>query len=196
MKTFNFSSTSYDFLHRAEEELGKFDNGQHGSIFYAALNLRFGIEARLYEYIRAAYRQNNNDAEIKEFVATKLLRKLIDIEPDWSNPCQIRFHVDGANNSGSLGFTPVTKKLAEMHGRLGEMLHYKFFENNPSWYIDIELKDGYRNLRYYRQFLDDVRQELSYALSGSLLGHPKFTELVLESESAPPINVDDSEGEK
>ena len=30
-------------------------------------------------------------------------------------------------------YTPVTKELASIHGRLGELLHHSFFVKNPNW---------------------------------------------------------------
>lgn len=53
-------------------------NSEVSCLFYAALELRFGIEARLFEYIDATFNSlQMNSSVIKEYVAARLLKRLI-----------------------------------------------------------------------------------------------------------------------
>jgi hypothetical protein len=51
------------FVERAQKQLQLFDEGNPESLFYAALELRMGIEARLLEILRALLRDNNRPTE-------------------------------------------------------------------------------------------------------------------------------------
>lgn len=178
---FQYTAHAKANLIRAKNLLKKFDNEDDvSSLFYAALELRFGIEARLYTYIDAAYDLMGLDkTTIKDYIATKLLNRLIFVEPDACKPVLLQVTVEQTGESGMLAYTPVTPKLAKMHGQIGEILHFKFFRNNPRWYFKGKLKDNSKKtLLTYRRWLDDVINELEQATRGTLLNIPKFTQLV------------------
>ena len=68
---FVYDIPSASFAARAQAQLERFDAGHPDSLFYAALELRTGIEARLHEYISAA-----DPGRVKDYDAKKLMAKL------------------------------------------------------------------------------------------------------------------------
>jgi hypothetical protein len=190
---YQYGAYSRAFLERASRHLRDFDtNGSVESFFYAALELRFGIEARIYEYLDATLKSRGEEpTRIVEYSATKLLRRLSTNAPEAERPTQVRITSEQSRASSGFEYTPVSPALARMHGQLGELLHFKFFRNNPHWYLKTAFGDGAeRSLVDYRNFLNDVVAELQYATRGTLLHHPRFTQMVEElledsSESDP-----------
>ncbi len=84
-------------------------------------------------------------------------------------------------------FTPVSQRLAVIHGQLGELLHYKFFINNEHWAVRTPLGGNpHRSIADFLPLLKEGVAELQLATSGSLLSNPRFTELVQQvAEEAP-----------
>lgn len=172
--------TAHAFLQRAQAQLDRFDAGEVYRLFYAALELRFGIEARLYEYLRATYKnQGKSTASITEYVATRLLNKLSKADPNVESKVSLTVTDEQSGVSSRLEFTPVTRKLAQMHGRLGGLLHYTVFHKNPRWHFKPDL-NGEFTLTECRRFLGEVAEELRQATAGRLLCHPQFNEMVRE----------------
>jgi hypothetical protein len=126
---YTFSIVARSFLARAEEHLVKFErDGSVESLFYAALELRFGIEARLNEYLKPALTLIGRDSKsIVEYVGTKLLKHLMLTDPHAGQPKALRLTGETNGQSVTMQFTPVTPRLASIHGQLGELLHYAFF---------------------------------------------------------------------
>lgn len=178
-----FRIDARSFLARARQRLAEFDAGRHEALFYAALDLRYGIEARLHTYVDAALRlRGEATARQKEYTATALLARLKQMNPDAERACTLAMRLDDSTTTGVLVFTPVTPRLASMHGRLGELLHAKFFRNNPAWVISRQTEgNGLQSLPDYRRFLAEVEAELAEATRGTLTGHPVFTELINEA---------------
>lgn len=71
---FKYPAHSHAFLTRARVALEAFDTeATVSNLFAAALEVRFGIEARLFEYIDAAIgRSPEKRRHIKDYSATKL----------------------------------------------------------------------------------------------------------------------------
>lgn len=178
---FAYEATSHGFLKRALAHLERFDEeDEASSLFYAAFELRMGIEARLWEYLKPALKELGKEpSEIGEYVATKLLRKLINLNPDAEIHTTFRIadEQDGARTV--MEYTPVTHELASLHGRLGEILHFKFFTRNQHWFIRRALRPkGHRSLVDYRELVAHGLAELQKSTTGSLLSNPRFTRLV------------------
>ena len=84
-------------------------------------------------------------------------------------------------------FTPVSQRLAAIHGQLGELLHFKFFINNEHWFVRKPLGGSqHRSVADYLPTLREGVDELRKATSGSLTSNPKFTELVEEVAKDAP----------
>jgi hypothetical protein len=178
---FRFPTSARAFLTRAAEHLARFEHEDAvESFFYAALELRFGIEARLNEYLASALKSVGKDSKsINEYVATKLLKRLVAIDPNAGRATAVRITSESDGNSTVLQFTPVSPRLAAIHGQLGELLHYKFFVNNEHWGVRKPLGgDPHRSLADFLPLLKEGIEELQSATSGLLLGTPQFTQLV------------------
>lgn len=178
---FQFKAHARAFLDRAREHLAVFHStADLGHFFYAALELRFGIEARVTDYLGAALKSLGRDAtNLNEYVASKLLRRLAEIEPLYEAPEILRVTSEQTGKSSAFAYTPVTRELAGIHGRLGELLHYKFFLNNPHWYMKQPLGgEPNRSVADFVPLVEKGIAELARATSGTLLGHPRFTAIV------------------
>lgn len=187
---FRYQAHSRAFLNRGRGHLAEFkSNGNVSSFHYAALELRFAIEARISEYLRPALKRlGKNPNKETEYVASKLLKKLAAIAPDSERHSVLRVASEQNGSSVTLRFTPVSRELASIHGKIGEFLHFKFFLNNEHWLIRKPLGSSpHRSLMDCCTVLEDAVTELEQATAGTLLGHPQFTalvdELLNESES-------------
>jgi hypothetical protein len=191
-----FNTGARSFLARSIAQLAVFerdDSVEH--FFYAALELRFGIEARLNEYLGPALKSIGKDNKsISEYVATKLLKRLISIDPDAGRASTLRITGEQSGHLTVVQFTPVSQRLAAIHGRLGELLHFKFFTNNEHWLIGKPLgRNPHSSIADYVPLLREGIAELQQATSGLLLSNPRFTELVEEvakeaPDDPPPVN--------
>ncbi len=178
---YRYQATSHAFLARAKEALSRFDNdGEVDGFFIAAMNLRFGIEARLHEYLDSTLKTLNQDpVSVSEYVASKLLKRLVAADPRAEFDGVVRITPNRIGKSTTLVFTPVSRELASIHGKLGGLLHFSFFRNNSEWYIRTASNDEkIRTLLDHRKTLYQAVSELTRATSGSLLSHPRFTEII------------------
>jgi hypothetical protein len=188
---FQYQAHSRAFLARARENLACFErDGQAQHFFYAALELRFGIEARLNEYLAPALKTiGKTSKEVPEYVATRLLTKLVTIDPTSEQPATLRFTPELTGDSSVAHYTPVSRRLAAIHGQLGELLHYKFFVKNEHWLLRKPLGGNpHRSILDFVELLNEGVAELELATSGTLLGNPKFTALVEEVLSEGACN--------
>ena len=184
-----FHTGARSFLARSVEHLTVFeqdDSVEH--FFYAALELRFGIEARLNEYLVPALKSIGKDQRsISDYVASKLLKRLISINPDAAHATTLRITGEQSGRSSAMQFTPVSQRLAAIHGQLGELLHFKFFTNNEHWPIRKALGGNpHRSLADYLPLLKEGVTELQQATSGLLLSNLRFTEIVEEVAKGAP----------
>lgn len=178
---YRYQATSHAFLARAKEAVSRFDTDDDvDGLFVAAMHLRFGIEARLHEYLDSTLKSLGQDPTVVgDYVASKLLRRLVEADPRTQFNGGVRITSEQSGNSTTLGFTPVSRELAAIHGRLGGLLHYNFFRNFPDWNIRKSSPDDrLRTLLDHRKLLDLGIAELARATSGRLLSHPQFTEIV------------------
>ena len=178
---FKFKAHARSFLDRAREHLATFQaSADLRYFFYAALELRFGIEARFTDYLVAELKALGRDPkDLKEYVPSKLLRKLAEIDPDYETPETLTVTSEQSGESRVLLYTPVTKELAQIHGKLGELLHFKFFLKNQHWYLRQQL--GGKPNRSVADFVPLIElgvAKLAHATSGTLLVHSRFTTIV------------------
>lgn len=184
-----FNTGARSFLARSIAQLAVFERDESVEhFFYAALELRFGIEARLNEYLGPALKSIGKDNKgVSEYVATKLLKRLISIDPDAGRASTLRITSGHSGHSTVMQFTPVSQRLATIHGMLGELLHFKFFTNNEHWLIRTPLGGNpHRSIADYLPLLKDGIAELQQATRGLLLSNPRFAELVEEMAKEAP----------
>ena len=185
-----FSTGARAFLARSKVHLEDFEKTEAVEQFlYAALELRFGIEARLNEYLGSALKTIGKDRkDITEYVATKLLNRLLTLEPDAERASTLQITNEQSGQATVLQFTPVSARLAAIHGQLGELLHFKFFTKNEHWMMRKPLGGTpHRCIADYVSLLNEGIAELEYATSGSLISNPRFTQLVEEVVSETPV---------
>ena len=149
---------SRDYMRRARERL---DEGTPGSIFYAAFELRCGIEARMQQYLEA---QNHISNKMKKGWQIAQLAK--NIEKAFRTGDKIVEFAIHDRKTGSLldvlYYTPVSSKLRKMGEQLGNYLHAMrvYRPNDDMWW------------QTTRSTLEDVYSELQKANIGTLLGVP------------------------
>jgi hypothetical protein len=196
---FDYPAHSRAFLGRAVTALAAFDTEDRADeLFRAALELRFGIEARLFEYIEAALKTLKQEPKrIKDYSATKLLARLTALNPRAEHRVVVRITSEQTGSSSAFQFTPVTRELAIIHGKLGALLHFTYFSNNSMWYLRHRLDvEGVPTLLHARDLIQQGINELSQATAGSLLASAWFTERVaaVNDESASDPSAGDGEG--
>jgi len=162
------------FLARAQELLKRFDEGNEAALFYGALELRMGIEARLHECLKASWRQLGHEQQkLKEYKPEKLLGELARVNPASFESVQLRFS-SGSSQAMVLTYEPLSQDLAKYYGRLNALLHYTFFESHPYWYHDRSTDPANpRTLSEYREFLGTVAAELDRVTGCQLLCAPR-----------------------
>jgi hypothetical protein len=174
---YDYGRDSWSFVERAQKQLQLFDAGNLESLFYAALELRMGIEARLLEILRALLRDNNKPAgKIEEYNPKILLDKISKLDQNALHAVTIGVGIPGSQSRTVLQFIPVTPELASDYGKVGNLLHCTFFEANQDWYAKQRLWAEYntRSLLDYRDMLGDIAKRLEDASSGGLLAPPSF----------------------
>jgi hypothetical protein len=196
--TFYIDSSS--FVRRAREHLAAFDavRGVEANlneardveaIFHAALAVRMGIEARLYEYIHAALKGvKPEDSGIRHWRAKDLLHQLAKLNPNAGHDATLVIRETGSADGGhAFEYRAVTRKLEKFHHRMGELLHYTYFWTHPSWYANVPWHPGsVDTLVDARDVVAAAIEELDYIARGSMLSNPIVTQRVLELEQEAP----------
>jgi hypothetical protein len=144
-----------------ERALKRLASDEHENLFYAAFELRCGIESRLQQYLEA--QEGISNAKKNEWQLRKLGRT---IEEAFQTGDQIvEVEVSLADSGIVLGrffYTPVTRKLLKAGERLGDLLHglQSFRAPNDPWWIT------------QRQWMSEIARDLDVACRGTLLGPP------------------------
>jgi len=168
---------SRDYMRRARICLDE-DNPQ--SMFYAAFELRCGIEARMQQYLEA---QNHISSKMKRGWQIAQLGK--NIEKTFRTGDKIiEFAIhdrDAKILLDVLYYTPVNSKLKKMGERLGNYLHVmkEHHDEDDRWWATS------------RRFLEDVYVELQKANVGTLLGVP----LINRRTKSVDMSIEPAEGE-
>lgn len=174
----NYQIHSRDYLRRARKELNK-DTPQ--SLFYAAFELRCGIEARLQQYLDA---QGHISRKMKKGWQIAALDRNIQKVFNTGDTI-IEFAILDNKTEEVLDvfyYTPVNSKLKKMGEKLGNYLHAmkKYYnDDNPSW-TDT------------RSFLEEAYLELQKANKGKILGVP----LLHQNTQSITMSVEPDEGEE
>ncbi|MDE2180676.1 MAG: hypothetical protein KGJ40_07500 [candidate division NC10 bacterium] len=174
---YSYSIDALSFVERAKAQLATFDKEENiSSLLYAALELRMGIEATLHEKLDAVHKAAGKayDSQ-KEQAASKLRRKLTSIDPTACDEARIEMTLHPSLSSHTMVYTPPTKELAEMQGKLGDLLHMQIFLSTEYWYLRKPLAEAHDvSLAKHRSFLNSVVEELIKCNSGDLILPPRF----------------------
>jgi len=178
-RIFRYEVHSGAHLKRARVALEAFDaEGAPQQLFVGALELRYGIEARLFEYIAAELPSESRQqqlARLSQSAATKLLAHLTRLNPKSKHRTRLSITPQQGGTATVLYYTPVTSSLARIHGRLGELLHHNYFHKNPHWYVAGRPKSaGMPTLLLARDLIAQGIVELQEATAGSLLSNAGF----------------------
>lgn len=155
-QTYSVSSEAY--LFRASALL---DSGEAESLFYAAFELRAGIEARLREYVE--HQLHVPKKKRSEWNLNNLGRTAKDTFKLGDKYARYTFYEEGSSRVvAKLHYVPITTRVQREAGRLGDYLHALESTRDPSdpWWAQ------------FRDRLAFVRQHLWEANQGSLLGAP------------------------
>ncbi len=171
------------FLSRAQNALESFkSDGDVEQLFVAALMLRYGIEARLFEYIEAALPRATREADLRkisEHRASKLLQQLTGLNPDATRQVTVQMSPsDNPKAAIGLLYTPVTDSLARIHGKLGGFLHFNFFTRNPYWYSTTRAQSPGKTVLYAQDVIEQGIVELTEATRGTVLAAPQWQPMV------------------
>ncbi len=153
-----YGVSSRDYLSRAKQRLCE---SKLESLFYAAFELRCGIESRMKEYLDA--QEFVSEKKKKGWKIAKLGKNIEKIFRTGDKIAEITI-MD--KNTGSIidkfYYTPVNLKLKEMGEKLGNILHSmkKFRKEDDKWWFKT------------KKLLNDIYRELEKANSGTLLGVP------------------------
>ena len=147
----------YHHLRRARYQL---DSGKSESLFYAALELRFGIEARIQAYLNA--REDISKKKKKGWKVASAGRQLDQAFADGLKIVELVIYQQETSQEYPFFHTPIGPDLRTATGRIGDLLHAQK-ENIPA-----------RSPRW-----EEIREELEhvFALSetlaqGTLLAPP------------------------
>ena len=158
MEPYDISSISY--LNRARERRAE---GTSASLFYAALEVRSGVEARLREYLE--HHEHVPIGRRAEWNVSKLHRTAESAFQLQDQIARVRIFRKGETTPSSVSFyTPVTSRLKKFAQRFGEYLHAARAYRKPA--------DP-----FWAQFgneLDEAIQLLDEATSGTLYGPVLF----------------------
>jgi hypothetical protein len=181
---FAYHHDAYSYVERAQKQLQLFDAGNPESLFYAAFELRTGIEARLYDGLRALLQYNLTEEErkkhaerIEKLSIDKLFRKLATIDENTLQSYTVMIGSPGDQSTTILQYIGVTKELAKDWTRVSQLLHYRFFLDNKEWYHKEKIysnKDNMKSLMDYYAMLGDIAKRLEEASRGDLLTPPPF----------------------
>jgi hypothetical protein len=175
------------FLGRARDALARFDDSEDVSaLLMAALELRFGIEARLNDYLGAELqRLGRPSSPITEYSATKLLKLLVKENPLAHSPSRLRITSNHSGLVTQLDYTPVTPELAALYGQLGNILHFTFFATRKAWMVRLRSKVGRLETALdARDLIERGIQLLEEATKGTLLTSDVFGRAVKRATDA------------
>ncbi len=154
----DYRTSSRDYLFRAKSFFNVAGPPEH--LFYAAYELRCGIEARLKEYLDV---QKEIPKKLKNgWRIAHLGRGVKKYIPDSEHILRFYVKAESTNSSAVLLYTPVSKLLQAYGGQLGELLHYVSGKEakSESWWNNAKTLIG------------ETYVELFKANIGVLLGPP------------------------
>lgn len=157
IKTKHYSIASDDYLKRAKGCLG---NKSKEHLFYAAFELRCGVESRLQEYLEAQEEVSKKQKE--DWQIDRLGRSVQKALKVTDKIAIMKFYTEDKKHIVTLRYVPVSKRLQDMSKRLGDLLHAQrsFTSLTDAWWKET------------RSFLMSVSQELEKACSGTILAPP------------------------
>jgi hypothetical protein len=150
----DYCTGSRDYLERAKRL--RASRSTRG-LLYAALELRFGIEARLHEYLDGSTKSKKGQWQIRV-----LVREIEDSLGEYTTPVVVTVTHPESGKKIKLEYTPVGPALKQIGERLGEYLHH-----TPAR----DLRSSAKVL-VLANIVDAGIEGLSQATRGTLIGAP------------------------
>lgn len=139
----SYDTTVEGYLRRCKERR---DGGSLQDLLYAALELRMGVEARLAESVQAV--DGLTVAQRRQWKVVHLAKTLQAV--NWSKGDDILvmlYHLKDPDETLELHYFPVTSRLTEIVGRLGDFLHRneRIVSDQAAVYRELTtlVRDGY-----------------------------------------------------
>lgn len=130
--------------------------GKQSDMLYAALELRLGIEDRLHQVRNA--RAENFTRQRGDWKIAALGKELEGAFKTGDKICV--FGIQTTTGYKSIFYTPVSRELRTLGGRIGDMVHYRSQGRDEEWWMT--------QAKVLRRCVD----LLSTSLSGAMLGPP------------------------
>lgn len=172
-----YGITSRDYLARAASLR---NDGGTSTLLYAALELRFGIEARLHEYLKGAAKVATIKKDLWQI--KNLIREVEGVVGEYDKAVVITCIDKESGVERKLEYTPVTKRLKKVGEKLGNYLHYS----------QMHKIDGDTLRRNLIPILDEGITWLKFATRGTLICPPLGggrdggqIQLIFENECVP-----------
>src|SRR5271165_6848988 len=148
---------SRDYLERARSLL---EQNTQQALFYAAFELRCGIEARLQEYL--AVQEHLSKKRKDGWRINELGKNLKRAFDDGDKIIELGFSNNKSGETVACYYTPVKASLKKSGQQLGNFLHpmKKFKSIDDVWW------------KHFRELLLSTYQGLKLATTGTLLGPP------------------------
>lgn len=179
---YNHDFTSRGYLARAKENRAK---GDLRFLFYAAFELRSGIEARLHEYLKGA----SSVATVHKglWQIQRLRREVERVFTAYEKAVAVIFLHPETNEEIKYAYTPVTRELKNIGERMGDYLHY----------VQSDKRDHTSFEKEFAELIDSGIRGLDFATTGTLLGppggvgpHKNRLRLMFEGDSMPAFLKD------
>jgi len=151
----NYGISAHCYLERAKKQLGQ---GKREALFYAAFELRCGIESRMQQYLEVRH-----DLSKKRKSGWQIAKLGKDLDHAFKvNNKVIEVVFKDGNKERRLFYFPVTKSLRKKAEKIGDLMHamQKLKVDNDLWWVES------------RRFLKETFDELKKACAGNLLGPP------------------------
>lgn len=175
-----YNGTARGYLVRARQQL---DGGTMEGIFYAALELRCGVEQRLWEYLQA---QRHVSQKIRHgWKIAKMGQRLEVMFRTGNKVVQFRVsHRPSGQHIRTLYYTPVTNSLRKKAEQMGDILHA--MRDTDATKVDWWERQN--------DLLEAAYTELEQATRGRLLGVPIINRDTKKLFSYVELGDDDNEG--
>jgi len=152
----SYGVSSKDYLRRARRCL---NTRTLQGLFYAAFELRCGIEARIHEYLDA--QETVSKRKKRGWKIAKLARNLEAAFASGEHVIELTIITDNQRDGTAFYFTPVTANLRRMAERLGDYMHaMQRVPPSEEWWSAM------------RDYLEEVFEQLYQANAGTLLAPP------------------------
>jgi len=168
----SYGIASRNYLERAKQ---RFEEGTNQSLFYAAFELRSGIEARMLEYLKV--QRHISKKKRTGWQVAKLARNIEDAFRLGDKDAVLKVREPESKEIiFEARYTPVKRSLRNKAEKLGNYLHNlkKYHPDDGRYWLDL------------RKLISDGIEELEHANSGRLLGpmlmHPNKKHMDMKLE--------------